>query len=112
LAKILRLSDIGVDPKDPSVRQASGKTLQYMGAGLPIVLFDTENNREYLGEAGMYAKEYTAESLAEAIGMLVQSVWMRQKRGALSRERAEDFSWEHTAEIAEKIYQKLLTNKT
>lgn len=104
LPKILAMSDVGVDPKDPSVQQASGKTLQYMGAGLPVVVFDTENNREYLGDAGMYAKEYTKESLASAIGMLVESPWMRQKRGTEARQRAEQFSWEHTAAVAEELY--------
>jgi glycosyltransferase involved in cell wall biosynthesis len=111
LPKILRLSDIGIDPKDPSVMQASGKTLQYMGAGIPTVVFDTENNREYLGEAGTYAKEYSADSFAEAIGSLVISAWRRQKRGELSRVRAEDFSWEHTAKIAEDLYVAGLQNK-
>jgi glycosyltransferase involved in cell wall biosynthesis len=106
LPKILAMSDVGVDPKDPSVQQASGKTLQYMGAGLPVVVFDTENNREYLGDAGMYAKEYTKESLASAIGMLVESPWMRQKRGTEARQRAEQFSWEHTAAVAEELYAK------
>jgi glycosyltransferase involved in cell wall biosynthesis len=104
LPKILAMSDVGVDPKDPSVQQASGKTLQYMGAGLPVVVFDTENNREYLGDAGMYAKEYTKESLAGAMGMLVESPWMCQKRGAKARQRAERFSWEHTAAVAEELY--------
>ncbi len=111
LPKILRLSDIGIDPKDPSVRQASGKTLQYMGAGLPTVVFDTENNREYLGESGTYAKEYTAESYAEAIGTLVESKDERLRRGALAKERAQDFSWEHTALTAEQLYETLLTKK-
>ena len=111
LPKILRMSDIGIDPKDPSVRQASGKTLQYMGAGLPTVVFDTENNREYLGEGGTYAAEYSAESFAKAIGLLVGSVWLRQKRGDISRERAEMFSWEHTALVAEGIYKELLQDK-
>ena len=105
------MSDIGIDPKDPSVRQASGKTLQYMGAGLPTVVFDTENNREYLGEGGTYAAEYSAESFAKAIGLLVGSVWLRQKRGDISRERAEMFSWEHTALVAEGIYKELLQDK-
>lgn len=108
LPKVLRMSDIGIDPKDPSVKQASGKTLQYMGAGIPTVVFDTENNREYLEEGGTYALEYSAESYAEAIGSLVCSPWLRQKRGAISRERAEMFSWEHTALVAEEIYEKLL----
>jgi glycosyltransferase involved in cell wall biosynthesis len=108
LPKVLRMSDIGVDPKDASVRQASGKTLQYMGAGLPVAVFDTENNREYLADGGTYAKEATAESLALAIGELIESSELRQSRGQICRERAGAFSWEHTAELAEGLYQTIL----
>ncbi|MCW1888605.1 MAG: glycosyltransferase family 4 protein [Candidatus Moranbacteria bacterium] len=111
LPKVLRMSDIGVDPKDASVRQASGKTLQYMGAGLPVAVFDTENNREYLAEGGTYAKEATAESLALAIGELVESEELRKSRGEICRKRAEAFSWEHTAELAEGLYQNILNHK-
>ena len=110
LPKILRLSDVGIDPKDPSVRQASGKTLQYMGAGIPTVLFDTENNREYLGDAGTYAKDYSAESLAMAIGELIEDKELRVQRGAEARKRAEDFSWEKTAAIAEEHYKEAIKN--
>lgn len=108
LPGILRLSDIGVDPKDTSTRQASGKTLQYMGAGLPVAVFDTANNREYLAEAGTYAKEVTPAGLAAAIGELVAFRELRETRGALSRKRAEEFSWEKTAIEAETLYRELL----
>lgn len=107
LPKILRMSDIGVDPKDDTVRQASGKTLQYMGAGLPIVVFDTENNREYLGDGGTYATEINAASMAQAILTLSEDRELREHNGKLNRLRAEEFSWEHTALVAQGIYQKL-----
>jgi glycosyltransferase involved in cell wall biosynthesis len=109
LPKVLRMSDIGVDPKDASVRQASGKTLQYMGAGLPVAVFETENNREYLARGGTYAKEATAESLALAIGELIESQELRESRGAICRERAENFSWEHTALLAEELYKQVVS---
>ena len=79
-----------------------------MGAGLPVAVFDTENNREYLADGGTYAKEATAESLALAIGELIESSELRQSRGRICRERAEAFSWEHTAELAEGLYQTIL----
>lgn len=112
LPKILRMSDIGVDPKDDTVRQASGKTLQYMGAGLPIVVFDTENNREYLGDGGTYATEINAASMAQAILILSEDQELRERNGKLNRLRAEEFSWEHTALVAEGIYQKLKKETT
>ncbi len=111
LPKVLRMSDIGVDPKDASVRQASGKTLQYMGAGLPVAVFDTENNREYLADGGTYASQVTKESLAEAIGELIESEMLRESRGNICRERAEVFSWEKTAEVAEGLYKEILKQR-
>ncbi len=111
LPKVLRLSDIGVDPKDESTREASGKTLQYMGAGLPVACFDTENNRSYLGEGGSYAQEVSGASLAEAIENLVRDGEKRLRNGTINRERAEQFSWEKSALQAEKIYTDLMVSK-
>ena len=108
LPKILHMSDIGVDPKDSVTRQASGKTLQYMGAGLPVAVFDTENNREYLADGGTYAPEISAKGLASAIGELVSSRELRDTRGRICRTRAEQFSWDQTALQAEAIYKELL----
>lgn len=111
LAKILKMSDIGVDPKESSTRQASGKMLQYMGAGLPVVCFDTQNNREYLDDGGIYASRATPAGLALALGELVSSRELRLAKGAMNRQRAERFSWESSAEKLEKIYQDVLNKK-
>lgn len=108
LPKILKMSDIGVDPKEEATREASGKTLQYMGAGLPVACFDTGNNREYLGEGGSYASEMTAISLASAIGRLILDESLRLRDSQLNRERAVQFSWEKSAEKVEGIYKQLL----
>lgn len=108
LPKILSACDIAVDPKDSSVAQASGKMLQYMGAGLPIACFERSNNREYLSDGGSYAKEMTAASLAEAIIELIDlPETERVRRGAFNRERAGKFTYEKPAEELEKIYRSL-----
>lgn len=107
LPQILKMSDIGVDPKESTTRQASGKMLQYMGAGLPVVCFDTENNREYLGENGAYASEVTALGLAAAMGRLIEDKTARQNEGRANRLRVEQFSWEKSAERLETLYTNL-----
>ncbi len=108
LPGILWMSDIGVDPKDEATREASGKTLQYMGAGLPVACFDTGNNREYLGEGGTYATACTSDALAQAIALLIADESLRKRKGAVNRERAREFSWEKSAEHVEGIYRTLL----
>ena len=106
LPKLLMASDIGVDPKDSSTKQASGKILQYMGAGLAIVCFDRPNNREYLGEAGVYASAISGEALADEICAIVDDAQLREKKGAEARKRAVDFSWDKSAELIKGLYQK------
>jgi glycosyltransferase involved in cell wall biosynthesis len=111
LGKILTMSDIGVDPKEEATREASGKTLQYMGAGLPIACFDTPNNREYLAQGGSYAMEVSGVGLAQAIGRLLENPELRTKNGVFVRERAKQFSWERSAEQLEVLYTGLRDNK-
>lgn len=108
LAEVLRMSDIGVDPKEAEVRQASGKLLQYMGAGLPIACFDTKNNREYLADGGSYASEVSAVGLAEAILRLVADPDLRERQGQSNHLRAERFTWKEPARFLENIYRTLL----
>ncbi|MBP5993841.1 MAG: glycosyltransferase family 4 protein [Candidatus Moranbacteria bacterium] len=108
LAEVLGMADIGVDPKEAEVRQASGKLLQYMGAGLPIACFDTRNNREYLAEGGSYASEVSAAGLAKAILRLVADPEARARQGRSNRERAERFTWKEPARRLENIYRTLL----
>ncbi len=106
LPSILGACDIAVDPKDSSVAQASGKMLQYMGAGLPVACFERSNNREYLVDGGAYAKEMTSESLAEAIVALADmSARDRRVRGMANRERAKVFTYDKPAEELEKLYE-------
>ncbi len=108
LAEVLGTADIGVDPKEAEVRQASGKLLQYMGAGLPIACFDTRNNREYLAEGGSYASEVSAAGLAEAILRLTADPEACVRQGRSNRERAERFTWKEPARRLENIYRTLL----
>lgn len=107
LPEILTLSDIGVDPKVPALTaQASGKMLQYMGAGLPVVCFDAPNNREYAAEGAEYVKEVSEEGIASALVRLIDNQAVREQKGRSNRVRAaEKFSWEKTAEQLEEIYR-------
>ena len=104
LPKVLKASDLGVDPKDSGTRQASGKILQYMGAGVPVACFDRENNRAYLDEGGVYAKDISGESLAKVIIEALKDPVLCEKKGQINAKRAYEFSWQKSAELLEKIY--------
>lgn len=105
LPKLLHASDIGVDPKDVSVKQASGKLLQYMGAHLPVACFDTQNNREYLGEGHVLAQDMSAQGLADVIVMLVRDVALRTQLGEENFKRSQQLSWDVSAEKLENLIQ-------
>ncbi|HCJ45397.1 MAG TPA: glycosyltransferase family 1 protein, partial [Candidatus Moranbacteria bacterium] len=60
------------------------------------------------GDGGVYAKEATKESLAEALGTLITSEVLRTEKGEVNHTRAKMFSWESSAEKLEKIYQEIL----
>lgn len=104
LPNVLALGDVGVEPKEADVRQASGKMLNYMGASLPVACFDTKNNREYAGDGAFYSREISAEALAVAILQACRNESEASKKAAINRERAKDFGWEKAGEKLEKIY--------
>lgn len=104
LPRLLLASDIGVDPKDSGTLQASGKILQYMAAGLGVVCYDRQNNRNYLGEGAEYAREISAVGLAEAIMKLAGEPQKIELKGQFNRQQVQQFSWKASAQEIEKIY--------
>ncbi|EKE19984.1 MAG: glycosyl transferase group 1 [uncultured bacterium] len=106
LPKLLMASDIGIDPKDSSTMQASGKILQYMAAGLPVVCFDRQNNRAYLEEGGQYASEISSSGLTQSILSLANDSQQIISKGNFNKEQIKKFSWDISAKKIEEIYLK------
>jgi len=67
LASWLSVAQLAVDPKGETSGEASGKILHYMASGLPIVCFDTVNNRNYLDGNAFFAQPALASDLAYMI---------------------------------------------
>lgn len=108
LPQVLNASDIGIDPKDSESHQASGKILQYMGAGLPVVCFDRENNRKYLGSGAYYGEEISSGSLADGIRYFLNNRKEIEVKSGQNRERAKNFGWDKSARLISDIYQKII----
>lgn len=107
LPELLKSLDIAVDPKDSSVAQASGKMLNYMAAGLPVVCFDKMNNRKYLGEGGYYCTDVSSEAIAQGIFYFFENREEAKRKGESNRKNARNFSWDVPAKKIDIIYNNL-----
>lgn len=108
LPEFLRILDIAVDPKGIDTGQASGKILNYMGAGLPVVCFDRANNRKYLGEGGEYARDMSADAMADAIMRLKNNPEELADKAKRNSKRARNFSWQIPAKRIDEIYKTIM----
>jgi glycosyltransferase involved in cell wall biosynthesis len=111
LPEFLACCDVSVDPKESDTKQASGKMLNYMAAGLPVVCFDKINNRKYLGEGGIYVKDNSPSGIANGILFFLENEEIRKKSGEINRERAQSYSWDNSGKKLDTIYNNLLKNK-
>lgn len=107
----LSMGDIAVSPKF-SATEGSGKVLNYMALGQPVVAYDTPVHREYLGDAGVYVPAGDVAGFAEAIRLLLGDAQRRQQLGAALRERARtEYSWEAAGRQIEAVYRRLLRDQ-
>ena len=111
LPQVNKRGDIAVDPKTSAFGQASGKILQYMAAGLPVVCFDRENNRKYLGEAGYYVRDFSADGIVEGILYFFENRDKIEELSKMSQEVIKKFTWDASAEKIVNIYNKIKTNE-
>ncbi len=107
LPRINCLADIAIDPKKSDVGQASGKILQYMAAKLPVICFDRENNRKYLGKAGFYVKDFSAKALSRAILYFAKNRDKISEMSDIAETRIKKFSWNNSGKEILEIYRRI-----
>jgi glycosyltransferase involved in cell wall biosynthesis len=106
LGDYFALADIALEPKRSDSGEASGKLLNYMGAALPIVCFDTKCNRQVLGDHGYYAKTTT---LAEQIKLVIEDPGKAIAAGSAGKLRVDEiFSWHAAGEKIHNVYKSCL----
>ena len=104
----LAMGDVAVSAK-VSATEGSGKLLNYMALGLPIVAYDTPVHREYLGEYGEYIPPHDIVGMAEALWALCTDEPRRRERGRQLRQRVENtFTWPRAAAQIDALYGRLL----
>jgi glycosyltransferase involved in cell wall biosynthesis len=97
LPAYLDLADAAIDPKNGSTTEGSGKLVNLMAAGLPIVCFEKEFNRTRLGEKGHYIENFG--ELADTLRNIESSAKIDY--------HLEDFSEEKEAKKLFDIFEKL-----
>ena len=99
--EILAESDLGVTP-DPStpMNDASTmlKTLDYMAAGLPQILFDLKEHRTTCRDAAFYVDKKGPEALCEGIFKLMNDSAKREELSAKASARIRELAWERDGE--------------
>jgi len=108
LSIYLSTAAVAVEPKGMDAGEASGKLLNYMGAGLPVVCFDTVTNRQILADTGYYVPPGSIEKFVQMIQAIVESPDLGKQRGALGHLRARKlFSWDAGADCIRAIYDRV-----
>jgi glycosyltransferase involved in cell wall biosynthesis len=103
----LSLGDIAVAPKI-STSEGSGKLLNYMALGQPVVAYDSAVHREYLGDLGVYAPSGDVAAFAQAIITLLHQPERRLELGQQLRQRAlQTYNWQNAGERIVSLYKKL-----
>ena len=107
LPELLALADIAIDPKNTSAGEGSGKMVNYLAAGLPVVAFDTTNNARFLPSGSPLAVNQA--QLEGQLKMLLLDSGLRADFSEQNRRHFEaNYSWEITREQLKEIYQQLL----
>jgi len=112
LPNYLSISDIAVDPKMDKAGEASGKVINYMGAGLPVVCFDSKNNRRFLADAGIYAQNDSIDDFVDKIVWAIDNPGEAKQRGDMAKQRVDEvFSWNESIKDTVKAFEMLIKNK-
>ncbi|MBN2073526.1 MAG: glycosyltransferase family 4 protein [Actinobacteria bacterium] len=112
LPDYLLISDVAVEPKMEKAGEASGKVINYMGAGLPVVCFDGKNNRRFLGDGGIYAAGNRIENLAGKMVWAIENPDKAKELGIKNRQRVEDvFSWNNSIKETVEAFRKLTSGR-
>ncbi len=106
LYELLINADIACDPKKGSVLQGSGKLLNYMYMGLPVVCFDGPTQRYYLGER--LSEKLLAKDIPDFYNIIKKLLNLSQEeKNILKKEilvRAAQFTWPQIAQTLEAHY--------
>lgn len=111
LGAYLGIVDIALEPKLSDSGEGSGKLLNYMGAGLPVVCFETASNRQILGDFGYYASTNHLSLVDQIEAVLADPVRAAEVRAAVKKRAHDEFSWDAAGKKVLDIYNACLSQE-
>jgi glycosyltransferase involved in cell wall biosynthesis len=108
-AFFLSAGDLAVSPKLAHT-EANGKLFNYMACGLPTIAFDSNINREILGDTGIYIEHGNTAAFADSIVASLHDGDGLVLLAKQVREMAINMhSWNARSQQLESVYRTLLT---
>ena len=82
--------------------------LEAMIRGIPVLVSDIPVFHETVADCGLYCNPQQADDIAEKLMLLVSDNEKKAVLAAQGKLRAEQFSWQHTAQETWQFYQKIM----
>lgn len=116
--RILRLPDVTRADLDalyarcdallfPSLYEGFGlPVLEALRAGAPVVTTNVAALPEIAGDAALFVEPRNPEAVASAVRRILDDERTRVKLSAAGERRAQEFTWERTAELTRAVYER------
>lgn len=109
LPQLLQLADVAIDPKNSDAGEGSGKILNYIAAGLPVLAFNHTNNREFLP-----ANTELADDTGQMAKQLIELCQNKSQRQQISQRNFKHFqqhySWDKATSQLDTVYKSTINS--
>ena len=97
----------------PSLKEGfSNSMLEALAAGLPVVVSDSPEIRQILGECGVLIQDPTATNYARALDALLSNKQAIQDLSILSVQKAHSYTWKTVLDVTEDLYKQVTSSDT
>lgn len=93
----------------PSLYEGFGTPLiESMACGTPVISANAASMPEVIGDAGLLVNPYEVEEIRESMERILDDDKLRKTLRDKGIERANQFTWDNSARVLEKVYNKVL----
>jgi glycosyltransferase involved in cell wall biosynthesis len=92
----------------PSLYEGFGMpVLEAMACGTPVLTSNSSSLPEVVGEAGVLVDPTSTETIADALGHLLEDEPFRRELGQRALDRSRSFTWRQVAEQTVEVYRRV-----